>query len=61
MATHSSSGHVANVLKFNMEPETTNNKCPNKCGQLLVRWIEANGDDYRTVEYCNQCEERFDE
>ena len=42
--------------------ETTNDKCPNKCGQLLVQWEELDGfDDYRIAQYCNQCEERFDE
>ena len=45
-----------------IEQETTSQKCPNKCGQLLVTWCEINGhDDYVTVYYCNQCEERFDE
>ncbi len=47
---------------MNPEAETTFDKCPNKCGQLLVKWTEVNGeDDYREVYYCNQCEERFDE
>ena len=46
-----------------MEQEviTTNEKCENKCGALLVKWTEANGpDDYRDVWYCSTCEERFD-
>ncbi len=44
------------------EPKTTYDKCPNKCSQLLISWMEANGpDDYRMVLYCPACEERFDE
>ena len=46
----------------NTDWETTNDKCPNKCGALLVRWEELNGwDDYTEVFYCPSCEERFEE
>lgn len=50
-------------MEYNsLEPETTYDKCPNKCGQLLVKWTEQNGpDDYRDVWYCVSCEERIDE
>lgn len=39
----------------------TNDKCPDKCGGLLYEWMEVNGDDYRKVWYCPNCEERTEE
>jgi hypothetical protein len=45
-----------------VDAETTNDKCPNKCGQLLVTWTEANSpDDYYRVWHCNQCEQQWTE
>ena len=52
----------AAVFDLDRAEETTDQKCPNKCGQLLVKWTEQDGpDDYKTVYYCGSCEERFDE
>ena len=39
---------------------TTFDKCPNKCGGVLVEWTEAIAlDDYMEVSYCANCEKRF--
>lgn len=40
---------------------TTFDKCPNKCGGLLVEWHETNYGDLVKVFYCANCEERFEE
>lgn len=54
--------YIDEGMEYEPEIETTFDKCPNKCGQLLVKWTEANGpDDYTTVYYCSSCEENFDE
>jgi hypothetical protein len=40
--------------------EYTNDKCPNKCGQVLVTWSRSDGpDDYIQVWYCPSCEEEW--